>query len=189
MNMDMKKGLTYILTVSLVFSGIFFASHSPLLAFPSVLGTKVIGEQGVSVDGNLVEDPKTPIVANSSKPTFSGYTISNAEVLLIINSDPIEVKTLSDANGYWLYTMDTTLEVGQHTLSLKITDDMGVESEEMLAATFIVPEVKSSQTPAILGDTPLPKTPRINYLTITLIVLGSLALLGGTYAFLNRKPR
>lgn len=184
------KNLVFRAFISLIIAfGLFVNSPLATYALTAVLGTKVIGEQGVSVDGNLVEDPKTPIVANSSKPTFSGYTISNAEVLLIINSDPIEVKTLSDANGYWLYVMDTSLEVGQHTLSLKITDDMGVESEEMLAATFIVPEVKNSQTPAILGDTLIPKTPRINYLTITLIVLGSLTFLGITYAFFNRKPR
>ncbi len=184
------KDLTYRIFISLIIAfGLLINSPSASNAFTSVLGTKVIGEQGVSIDRHQVEDPKTPIVADSAKPTFSGYTVSNAKVFLIINSDPIEAETLSDANGYWLYTIDTSLEVGQHTLSLKITDDIGVESEETIAATFIIPEVKGSQTSATLGNTPLPKTPKINYLTITPVVLGSLTLLGTIYAFFNRRPR
>ena len=186
----MKKILTAFLVTFLLSVGTFFANPSPTHAFPSVLGTKVIGEQGVSIDGHQVTDPKAPIVTDSSSPTFSGYTIANAEVLLIISSDPVEAETLSDGKGYWLYTMESSLETGQHTLSLKITDSNGITSKETLVATFIVPEVKGEKTttPAING-TPLPKTPRINYLTISLVVLGSLVLLGAIYAFLTRKPR
>lgn len=187
--MKMKSLLPKIIISLVIALGLLTNSPPVLYAFSSVLGTKVIGEQGVSVDGNQVEDPKTPIVAESNTPTFSGYTISNAEVLLIINSDTIEAETLSDANGYWLYSMDTALEVGQHTLSLKVTDKNGAESEETLAATFIVPEVKGAETTSMLGNAPTPKTPRINYLTITLVVLGSLTLLGAFYAFFNRRPR
>lgn len=158
-------------------------------AFPSVLGAKVIGEQSVSIDGHQVEDPKTPVVADSAKPTFSGYTISNAKLVLIISDNPTEAETLSDADGSWLYTTGASIEPGQHTLSLKVTDDTGIESEETLVATFIIPEVKGSQTTSTLGNVPLPKTPIINYLSITLIVLGSLTVLGTIYAFFNRRPQ
>ena len=186
----MKKLLTAFLATFLLFIGTLLVNPLPTHAFPSVLGTKVIGEQGVSIDGHQVTDPKDPVVADSSRPTFSGYTIANAVVLLIISSDPIEEETLSDANGYWIYTMESPLETGQHTLSLKITDSNGITSEKTLAATFIVPEVKGEETTTpITTEPPLPKTPRINYLTISLTVLGSLVLLGATYAFLNRKSR
>lgn len=184
----MKKRLAFFLAVFLVFIGTFLVKPSLSFAFPSVLGTKIIGDQEVFIDGYKIEDPEDPIVVYGTKPTFSGYTIANAEVLLIIASDPIEVETLSDANGYWFYTMENSLEAGQHTLSLKITDSSGIASEEILAATFIVPEVKGEETTAST-DTPLPKTPKINYLSISLIVLGSLALLGVAYIFLVRKSR
>ncbi len=188
--MYMKKLLTAFLATFLLFVGTLLANPSQTYAFPATLGAKVAGGQEVSIDGYQVTDPKNPVVADSSRPTFSGYTIANAQVLLIISSDPFEAETLSDANGYWIYTMESPLGAGQHTLSLKITDSTGATSEEVLAATFIVPEVKGEETttPAIT-ETPLPKTPRINYLTISLIVLGSLVLLGAIYAFLSRKPR
>ena len=188
--MYMKKLLTAFLVTSLLFVGTLLASPSSTYAFSSVLGTKVIGEQGVSIDGYQITDPENLIVVDSNYPTFSGYTVANAEILLIISSETIEAETLSDANGYWIYTMESPLEAGQHTLSLKITDSKGIASEETLAATFIIPEVKGEETTApITTGTPFPKTPRINYLTISLIVLGSLVLLGAIYAFLSRKPR
>ncbi|MFH2061746.1 MAG: hypothetical protein ABIJ43_02060, partial [Candidatus Beckwithbacteria bacterium] len=84
--------------------------------------------------------------------------------------------------------MENPLEVGQHTLTLKITDSSGIASEEILVATFNTPEVKGEEV-TVSTDTPLPKTPRINYLSISLIVLGSLLLLGVTYIFLARKSR
>ncbi len=186
----MKKLLNAFLVTFLFLVGTLLVSPPPTYAFPSVLGARVIGEQGVSIDGHQVADPKVPIVADSSSPTFSGYTIANAEVLLIISSDPFEAETLSDGKGYWLYTMESPLETGQHTLSLKITDSNGITSKEALAATFIVPEVKGEETTApVTTEIPLPKTPRINYLTISLVVLGSLVLLGAIYAYLSRKPR
>ena len=187
----MKKLLTAFLAIFLLFVGTLLASPQQTYAFTSaVLGTGVVGEQSVSVDGHQVKDPKDPVVADSSSPTFSGYTIANAGVLLIISSDPIEAETLSDANGYWFYTMESPLEPGQHTLTLKITDSNGITSEETLAATFVIPEVKGEETTKpITTEAPLPKTPRINYLTISLIVLGSLVLLGAIYAFFSRKPR
>ena len=185
--MYMKKLLAAFLATFLFFIG---ALARPLstYAFPSVLGTRVVGNQEVYIDGYEVEDPYASIFTDSTKPTFSGYTTANAEVLLIIASDPIEIETLSDASGYWLHAMENSLEAGQHTLSLKITDSSGIASEEILAATFITPEVKGEETTAST-DTPLPKTPRINYFSITLIVLGSLLLLGVAYFFLARKPR
>ncbi|MBU1085428.1 MAG: Ig-like domain-containing protein [Patescibacteria group bacterium] len=184
----MKKRLTIFLAVLLVFTGMFFAKPSLSFAFPSVLGTKIIGNQEVYIDGYEVEDPYASIFIDSTKPTFYGYTIANAEVLLIIASDPIEIEILSDADGYWFHAMENPLEVGQHTLTLKITDSSGIASEEILVATFNTPEVKGEEA-TVSTDTPLPKTPRINYLSISLIVLGSLLLLGVTYIFLARKSR
>jgi len=186
----MKKLLTAFLATFLFFVGTLLANPSPTYAFPSVLGTRVIGEQSVSVDGYQVKDPKEPIVVDTAQPTFTGYTVANAEILLIIRSEEIKAETLSDARGFWKYMLDKPLEAGQHTLSMQVTDSRRRTSKETLAATFIVPEVKGEQaTIPVSDEVPLPKTPRINYLTISLIVLGSLVLLGAIYAFLSRKSR
>lgn len=187
------KRLSFLLissTLLLLVGVLSFAKPKTSWAFPSVFGARIIGDEGIFVDGRKVEDEDEPLTADSPTPTFEGYTVPQARVLLIIRTDPIEAETLSDAHGYWKYTLGQPLEPGQHTLSLRVTDKNGVTSDQVLAATFIVPEVKGagSATPAATTS-PLPKSPRLNYLTITLIVLGSLILLGVAYAFLSRRSR
>ena len=184
------KRLTLFFTAILLF--VFAISPAPVGAFSAVLGAKVIGDEGVSIGGYQVEDPETPINSDTPTPTFYGYTIPNAEVTLIIRSEPREYTTLSDATGYWSYALQEPLEAGQHTLSLKVTDQYGITSDEVLAATFIPPEVKGeSATPPPQSPTtpPIPKNPGLNYFTTTLIVLGSLLMLGAVYFYFVRKPQ
>lgn len=187
----MKNKINRILTAFLVFLLLLLFGTRTSYAFPSVLGARVIGEQSVSVDGYQVEDPEKPVAVDTAQPTFSGYTVANAEILLIIRSEEeIKAETLSDAKGFWKYTPDKPLTAGEHTLSMEVTDDRGRTSKEFLVATFIVPEVKGEQAITSVSDeVPLPKSPKINYLTISIGVLGVLALLGIVYAFLLRKPR
>lgn len=179
----------FFFTTVLLF--VFTIGPTPIGAFSAVLGARVIGDEGVSIDGYQSDDPESPITLDDSTPTFSGYTIPNAEVTLIIRSEPTEYTTLSDATGYWTYTFDEPLNAGQHTLSLKVTDQYGITSDEVLAATFTVPEVKGESIAPSLSPTspPIPKNPRVNYLTISLVVIGSLALLGVLYFYLARKPQ
>lgn len=184
----MKRFILFFATVLLF---VFAIGPTPTGAFSAVLGAKIIGDEGVSIDGYQSDDPESPIMLDDSTPTFSGYTIPNASILLIIRSEPIERETLSDATGYWSYTFDEPLYAGQHTLSLKVTDKYGITSDEVLAATFTVPEVKGESIAPSLSPTspPIPKNPKINYLTISLIVIGSLTLLGALYFYLARKPQ
>ncbi len=183
------KRLIFFFTAILLF--VFAIGPTPVGAFSAVLGAKVIGDEGISIGGYQVEDPEAPINTDTPTPVFYGYTIPNAEVTLIIRSEPIEYTTLSDATGYWSYTFQEPLPAGQHTLSLKVTDQYGITSNEVLAATFTVPEVKGESIVPSLSPTtpPIPKNPKINYLTISLVVIGSLALLGVLYFYLARKPR
>lgn len=177
--------------VVLLSAFLILALATPMQAFPAVLGTRVIGEEGVSVGGYQVEDPETPINTDTQTPTFYGYTIPNAEVTLIIRSEPREYTTLSDATGYWSYTIEDPLPAGQHTLSLKVTDQYGITSDEVLAATFVTPEVKGEAItpPPSPTNPPIPKNPGLNYFTTTLIVLGSLLMLGTVYFYFVRKPQ
>lgn len=184
----MKRLILFFTTILLF---IFAIGPTPTGAFSSVLGARVIGDEGVSIDGYQADDPESPITLDDFTPTFSGYTIPNAELTLIIRSEPREYTTLSDATGYWSYTIQEPLPVGQHTLSLKVTDQYGITSKEVLAATFTVPEVKGeSIVPSSSPTTPpIPKNPKVNYLTISLGIIGSLALLGALYFYLARKPQ
>ncbi len=183
------KRLILFFTAILLLS--FAIVPAPVGAFSAVLGAKTIGAEGVSINGYQADDPKSPIALDTATPTFSGYTIPNASLLLIIRSEPIERETLSDATGYWSYTFKEPIEAGQHTLSLKITDKYGIISNEVLAATFTVPEVKGESTapPPSPTTPPIPKNPQVNYLTISLVVIGSLMLLGALYFYLVRKSQ
>jgi len=186
----MRRVLLFLFPAFLSFVILFGVSPKTILAFPSVLGASVVGEEGVSVDGYQIKDPEEPIAVDTAQPTFSGYTVPNVEILLIIRSEEIKAETLSDAKGFWKHALDNPLEAGQHTLSIQITDNRGKTSKESLVATFIVPEVKGEQIAIPVSDeVPLPKSPTINYLTITIGVLGVLTLLGIVYAFFLRKPR
>ena len=184
----MKKLLSIIFVAILVVFGLLLTNSSITHAFPTVLGTRVVGEQSVSVDGNEVVDPKISVPADSTTPTFTGYLTPNTKLLLIIRSNVLEAESLTDANGYWRYTTEKPLEVGQHTLSIKIVDRNGITSKEDLIATFTVPEVKASVTTNSI-ETPLPKISRINYFSVSLIILGSVLLLVIIYIFINRRPR
>jgi len=188
--MKIRKCFVFLFLILFVLVTALLVIPKSSYAFPSVLGASVIGEEGITLDGYKVKNEEDPINIDTATPTFEGYTTPNAHILLIIRSEPIEKEVLSDAKGYWKYTFKEPIEVGQHTLSMQITNDRGITSKEFLVATFIVPEVKGEQTATPASDEiPLPKSPTINYLTITIGVLGVLALLGIVYAFFLRKPR
>ena len=186
--MNTTKLLSIILVAIFVVFGLFLSSPSTSYAFPAVLGTKIVGEQSVSVDGNEVVDPKISVPADSTTPTFTGYLTPNTKLLLIIRSNTLEAESLTDANGYWQYTTEKPLEVGQHTLSIRIVDKNDITSKEDLIATFTVPEVKASTT-VNPTETPLPKISNINYFSVSLVILGSILLLVIAYIFINRRPR
>lgn len=186
----MRNKIKKIFAIFLVFISLFLFKPGNLYAFPSVLGTKIVGEQSLFIDGNEVTNPNEPVTTDSRTPIFYGYTVPNAEVVLFIESDFFEDTTTSNNDGYWKYTTKDDIEVGQHTLSLQIKDSKGSESDKFLAATFIVPDVKGESTEAISSNKePLPRLGSLNYLTITFIVLGSLLLLSVAYFFITRRSK
>jgi len=156
-------------------------STTRVSAFSSVLGAKTVLDE-VRIEGIKVTDPKAIITIYNHTPTFSGYTLSNVRVILVIKSEPIQRETLTDTNGYWSYTLNKSLESGQHTLTIRLVDSDGQSSEEELAATFQVQEkgeVLGTKTEAIRS---IP-----NYWTFTIFVSGSLLLLLFAYLLIRRK--
>src|SRR3989344_3330381 len=173
--MKMLMKLWIILPLLLIV--FFISTPNSAYALSSVLGTSKVAGEGITIGGVAIEDPTEELTVNSQTPTFSGYTLPNAKVTLIIRSEPIYRETLSDATGYWTYTLDIPIEEGSHTVSMNVTDSDGNTSEEALVASFRVPGVKGESTvvsPEKLGP---------NYLTVSLVVLGALVLLAATHAF------
>lgn len=176
-----------LLTVSIVLGATATAQ-----ALSSVLGAKVIGEEGIAINGQAVEAPHEVIEIDDSTPTFSGYTVPNVDITVTITSDPIVGHTLSDAAGYWSYAPDTPLDAGTHTLSLRITDQYHVTSDEVLAATFTVPEETRENPAAAPPDdvTPAAQVGRWQgrSLAVSLAILGVILLLSAAYVRLSHRP-
>ncbi len=94
----MKRLILFFIAILLFFLAVV---PPPVGAFSAVLGARTTGEEAVSINGYQASDPESPITLDTATPTFSGYTIPNANLLLIVRSEPIERETLSDATGFW----------------------------------------------------------------------------------------
>ncbi len=178
----MKKNLI-LLAILIAFA---FSSSQSVHAFSSVLGANVAPTQSISIGGSTITSPDVPINVDSNKPSFSGYTTPNSKVTLTFQSQTIIREVLSDATGFWKYTLDVPLEPATHKISMQVTDKYGNKSENKLLATFIVPEANAQ---ASIIPSPIPKKMEFNYLTITLGVLGALAVLGIIYAWIIKNSR
>lgn len=178
----MKTAIKLWITLPLLLAVFLINTPYPAYAYGEVLGTNIVSEQSISVGGIKIESPTNPITINTPKPTFAGYTTPNSTVTLIFHSNPIIRTTLSDATGYWTYTLDTPLPPGRHTVSTKTTDSNGVTSAETLLATFDVANPKS--------PTPFPTfAPNLqpNYMNAAEVILGAIVVLGLGYAFLSKR--
>lgn len=150
-------------------------------AFSSVLGAKIILDE-VRIEGIKVTDPNSAITIHNSTPTFSGYTLSNTKVILVIKSSPIQREALTDSYGYWSYTLNKALDNGKHTLTVRLVNTQGESSDEQLAGTFQITskeDVLGSKTAAVNS------IPNYWAFTIFLSVFFLILLLG--YLMLRRK--
>lgn len=97
--------------------------------------------------------------------TFSGSTLPNATVTLEIRSNPITATTQSDSEGVWEYTLDQTLDAGEHTLKVAVADASGNASEQSDPLTFVVQEA--------LQDDEVPDNASFSTLALVGIALGA----------------
>jgi hypothetical protein len=112
------------------------------------------------VDTTLVTTPQitTPKEAQTftdQQPRFSGKTVPNADVEIIINSG-IEIKTTVQSDGYgnWSYRPSTPLDAGNHTITINSPDSEGLIQQITNSFTvyaeggnFIEPSVLPSISP------------------------------------------
>lgn len=73
------------------------------------------GNSGSSVDVSGI-----PTIA--VRPTFSGTTTPNSNVLVTVNSNPVTCSTVSDSNGNWSCTLPSDVEPGTHTVLVEVRD-------------------------------------------------------------------
>lgn len=97
--------------------------------------------------------------------TFSGTTLPNATVTLEIRSNPITATTQSNSKGIWEYTLDQTLDAGEHTLKVAVADASGNASEQSDPLTFVVQEASQ--------DGEAPDNASLSMLALVGIALGA----------------
>lgn len=164
----------------LVIVGLFSYVKS-VSAFSSVLGSRVALTE-LKIDGILVEDSETPIKIKNPMPFFSGYTAPNVKLVLSIHSnEEILREALTDANGYWSYTLNKELEAGDHTLHMQLIDEDGNQSDMALAAKFTVVSATEKAKPESVS-TSMP-----SFLWFIIIILGSLLLLLSAYLIVRKN--
>ena len=152
-------------------------------AFSSVLGVKEIAMDSLLIDGIKISDPRKVITTKNSTPVFTGYTLPNVIVHLQLSTQEETINITTDANGYWQYKPEKPMKPGYTELYLSVTDKNGVTGEKYLAASFKVSNVEENAQ----HDIKIPKAnlSQINYLTVTLIVLGGITIIGFIYFFIS----
>lgn len=107
--------------------------------------------------------PKKDQSFTDQKPQFSGTSLPNEKVQIIIRSNEnIQTQVIADSNGNWIYRPPTNLSPGEHTITIITRDASGIlttikQSFTVLAAEAptSTPTIKPTSTPTLF-PTPTP---------------------------------
>lgn len=133
----------------------------------------------VFINGNSITTPFKKITVKNHKIFLSGYAYPYVRVKLLLHSKPMHVETTTDSNGYWTYEIPN-LESGDHTLTMAVEDQNGVKTKSVLAASFTV-----SNQQGIGSVNHFPPLNQLNYLTISMMVLGTMGLFLCMYSYIR----
>lgn len=119
--------------------------------------------------------PKKGQGFTDQKPQFTGISLPNETVEIVIHSDEnIQTQVKADNNGNWTYRPPNTLSPGQHTITIKTRDSSGILTTIMQSFTVFAQgsQVSESATPSATPTstpilTPIPTPTTILILTPT----------------------
>lgn len=131
--------------------GMYLGGVPPVHAYSSILGINIVMEKTM-IDGVSFSEREQPVQIRNDQPNFSGYTTPNTRVILMIGSEGLQRETLSDAQGYWTYTLNTQLKPGDYPVSLKLVNTQGESSawQSVGQFTLLDPEVGLSFTFSVI---------------------------------------
>jgi hypothetical protein len=97
----------------------------------------------------------SPVDASTSAKelVISGRALPNSFITLYIFSTPIVVTVKTDANGKWSYTLDKTLEDGDHTLYVAMVDNSGRIIAKSKPIVFTQTAEAASFVPLVVPET------------------------------------
>lgn len=125
------------------------SAESKSVSFP------VVTTKQVSLKPQILTPKKDQSFTNQ-KPQFSGTSLPNEKVEIIINStDEITTQVTADSNGNWIYRPSVNLSPGVHTITIKTRDSEGILTTIMQSFTVFAAETQTSGT-ATPSATPIP---------------------------------
>lgn len=131
-------------------------------------------------------------VIGKNQIVFRGRGPANTWVTLFIYSSPIVVKTKTDSNGNFVYTLDKNLFDGKHEVYVTVTDENGRIREKSTPLTFFIKRAQAvSEEEYLRGDVNVQdESAKVvsNYLFITIgIIVVVLVTLLVFYYFSRKK--
>ncbi|MFZ6036123.1 MAG: Ig-like domain-containing protein [Patescibacteria group bacterium] len=109
---------------------------------------------------------------------ISGTGPANTYLTLYIYSNPIVVTTKTDAQGNFVYTLDSGLDDGKHEVYVTVTDDTGKIEEKSAPFAFFIRQAQAvSEDEYLRGDVNVSQTQDRsinNYLRMVAIIVLSL---------------
>ncbi len=117
-------------------------------AVVTVASSSVASGVAVPVVATTTATATTTLPAPPQTIRFSGVGLPNSFVTIFVFSTPIVVTVKTDNNGAWTYTLDQSLENGQHEMYVATVDDAG----RILAKSPAIPFTKQAEA---LDYTPL----------------------------------
>ncbi len=110
-------------------------------------------------------------------PTFHGTGTPGSSITLTIHSSTQTVVVTVDSNGNWIYTPQTPLESGPHTITALITDPT-TGATQTTTATFVVAPTGGADATATGSAIPVSGNAQT---TILLILTGIILLVSGAF--------
>lgn len=140
-NYDFSEGVEPLATDSAKFEG-----------FPNFSNTTNINN---SIEPKITT-PNQDEELSDQQPLFKGVALPNEEVKIIIESEIIEDKIIADSYGNWKYRPSTTLEPGNHTITIITKDTLGIL--KTISRSFVI-YASGTQIADASGISPTPTVP------------------------------
>lgn len=172
------------------------ASKSAQSSFPSITTDNKNSKPSIG-------SPKENQSFTNQKPQFSGTSLPNEKVEIIIHSnEEITTQVTSDSNGNWIYKPTVNLSPGTHTITIKTRDSSGILTTIMQSFTVFAADsgssITPSPTPIQVTSTPIPSPtftpieskgglPPTGYPPIFLISFGIIVTIFGTVLYAYSK--
>lgn len=104
-----------------------------------------------------VFNPSEGEFLNTDLPEFIGNAPAGTTLEIILESEPIEASIITEEDGSWSWTPNSTLEPGEHTLTIRWTDNQGIL--QTLIRSFVVYAQDEGNLPAFESTPSATSTP------------------------------